>query len=191
MFSFDLRKGLTYVSQTEQWWQRSGFSTWQRSQNLIAGEKMRRGWINDTWAEPTLQPPPEAKKLPLMIGTNERHALAACSEWGCLLPSLSASSAHRLLSIWQNVANLPASEILLIKPQGILYTDVKTINIKLLETKAYLLTELEWKWAASLRSQSEFVFEHLAFPPSHIFVCLSMTAGTASTNIQPTSHVWG
>lgn len=27
---------LTYVSQTEQWWQRSGFITWQRSQNLIA-----------------------------------------------------------------------------------------------------------------------------------------------------------
>lgn len=146
--------------------------------------------INDTWAEPTLQPPPEAKKLPLMIGTNERHALTACSEWGCLLPRLSALSAHRWHSIWQNVANLPASEILSIKPQGILYNDMKTINIKLHEKKAYLLTELEWKWAASLQSQPGFVFERLAFPPFHIFVCLSMTAGTAPTNIQPTSHVW-
>lgn len=27
---------LTYISQTEQWWHRSGFITWQRSQNLIA-----------------------------------------------------------------------------------------------------------------------------------------------------------
>lgn len=158
----------------------------------------------------TLQPPPEAKELHLMIGTNERHALSACSEWGCLLPSLSAFSAHRLHSIWQNVANLPASEILSIKPQGILHPsihflhllihiwvaggilhiDVKTINIKWLEKKAYLLTELEWKWAASLRSQPGFVFEHLAFPPSHIFVCLNMTAGTAPTNTQPTSYVW-
>lgn len=68
---FLFRKEGTYVSHTEQWWQRSGFSTWQRSQNLIAREKMRTGWINDTWAEPTLQPPPRAKKWPLMSSTNE------------------------------------------------------------------------------------------------------------------------
>lgn len=89
-FSSDLGNGLTYVSQTEQWWQRSGFSTWQWSQNLIAGEKMRGGWINDTWAEPSLQPRNDPQWSALMKDTlwplvlNEDAYCQVCLHTDCI-----------------------------------------------------------------------------------------------------------
>lgn len=36
LFSVVAQLGKSYLSQTEQWWHRSGFSNWQRSQNRIA-----------------------------------------------------------------------------------------------------------------------------------------------------------
>lgn len=54
----------TYWSQTEQWWHRSGFSSWQRSQKRMA-EETHRGQFNSCLASPN--PWPESNKLHIIL----------------------------------------------------------------------------------------------------------------------------